>query len=807
MNSKELMQEFIRRAKSCQLAADVLGDGSTNAEIAVVAEAPGEREVALKMPLVGGSGKFLWEALRRIGVTRQQCYVTNVVKRQLYFGPDTKDKISANEFDAYANLVQWELEQLPNLKYVFLLGDYALRALTGEHGIERWRGSCVQRDGRWYIITNNPAHIIRSPSLEPIFALDIHKLKLVINGEYSIPHIEAQYDPSPDEAIQYIERMHDEKLPVAIDIETIGGETACVGLTNSVDTGMCINFRDRNSNRWNTREELDVRLSLSRMLSDNTIQLVAQNGVFDAGWLYFKDRIRIHHIWFDTLLAHHTLYPTLPHDLGFLTAQYTHHPYYKDEIQEWREGGNISTFWEYNVKDCCITLMVQQALHRELQQQKLADFFFNHVMRLQPHLVDLTACGVRVDVDMKERLNVTLKAELEQHEAAFYKAVATATGDETFKPNPSSPKQIGDLLFNRLRVLGKGSSTNRANRTFMLKHPRTSPEAKECILALNRYAEERKFLSTYINTTLDDDNRIRTEYKQSGTQSAPGRLSSSKTLWGSGMNMQNQPSRARPMYVADPGFVWFYFDLSQAEARVVAYEANIPKWKEQFERARRDGTYDCHRALAAEMYAMPYDDVPTADVIDGKFTLRYIAKRCRHGLNYRMMAERLAEVTGMSLADAERNWHLYHRTTPELRKWWRDLETEARTTKMLFNAMGRRLYFLGPITEDSLDALVAFKPQSLIGDKVCKVIYMAHDDPQWPRTARILINVHDSLSGLARPDDVMRCLQVCKRHAEEPLIIKSEPCIIPADCAVSEPDEFGVHRWSNLKKTKVYVDA
>ena len=67
----------------------------------------------------------------------------------------------------------------------------------------------------------------------------------------------------------------------------------------------------------------------------------------------------------------------------------------------------------------------------------------------------------------------------------------------------------------------------------------------------------------------------------------------------------------RSMYVADPGCVLLYFDLSQAEARVVAYRANIPKWKEQFEQARLDGKYDCHRALASEMFKMPYDQVPT----------------------------------------------------------------------------------------------------------------------------------------------------------------------------------------------------
>ena len=75
-------------------------------------------------------------------------------------------------------------------------------------------------------------------------------------------------------------------------------------------------------------------------------------------WLWYKDKIRVPHLWFDTMLAHHVLYPTLPHNLGFLTCQYTDNPYYKDEREVWSEGGDIETFWDYNGKDCCNTLAI-----------------------------------------------------------------------------------------------------------------------------------------------------------------------------------------------------------------------------------------------------------------------------------------------------------------------------------------------------------------------------------------------------------------------------------------------------------------
>lgn len=805
MKLSEIMQEYTRRARDRGLKIEVLGDGSPDAKIAIVAEAPGGMEVANKMPLVGPSGKYLWQAMSSIGVRRSDCYITNVVKYQLARGTDEEERISRNELDHWSELLRWELSCLSNCQYVLLLGGSALYAYTGHQGIDKWRGTCLEHEpGRWTVIANNPAHILRVPYLGAVFSQDIHKLKLCQEGKYRHPVIRPLIDPSPQEAHDWIDKMHDEDAPVSVDIETHANETACVGLGNSGDTGMCINFRDRTSNRYSTVVEMGIRRSLCRLFADPKVRIVAQNGIFDAGWMLYKDRIHIHRIWHDTLLAHHTLYPTLPHDLGFLTAQYTMHPYYKDERQSWKEGGDLRTYWEYNVKDVAITWYIHEALERELAEHGLSDFFHGHVMRLQPHLVLMTGNGVSIDREMKEELNVRIGADVERLRAAFIDSARQATGDHSIEPNPSSPKQLADLFFNRLRLVARGTSTARDNRDRMFQHGGTSEASKEVILALNRYAEAKKFHSTYVQTGIDPDGRYRSEFKQYGTRSAPGRLSSSTTLWGTGGNFQNQPPAARPMYVAPPGYEFFYFDLAQAEARVVAYEADIEQWKIQFERARVDGSYDAHRALASEMFKVAYPEVPTKDFTDDhKPTIRYVAKRCRHGLNYRMAWERLAEVTGLPLIEAQRIWMIYHRTTPELQRWWKALEDEVRQTKMLFNAYGRRLLFLGPLTEESLEALVAYKPQSLVGDHCTKVIYQSHDDPRWPSHSRILINVHDSLTGLAPIGRGIDCLRVCKEYAETPITIRGEQLIIPADLALSAPDEKGIHRWSNLRKTKM----
>ena len=548
----QLNRAFAERAAAAGLTIDCLADGDTTSDIAVVAEAPGPRETQLKLPLIGGSGKFLWDVLATFGIRRQHCYITNVVKKQLVDDVQAGKKgVSHGELSHWKALLDWELSQLPNCRYVLVLGDLALQAIVGDTGIDKWRGSVVGDATRTFVIANNPALIMRKPSLEPIFRLDISKLDMVRRGQWHEHNIRAIYDPTPQEAIQWCDKMIQEGKTVSFDIEVISNETACVGFANNAHEGMCINFRGRTHNRWSVADEIRVRRSIQRVLRHASVNLVAQNAGFDCGWLWYKDRIKTRPVWVDTLLAHHTLHPTWPHNLGFLTTQYTTHPFYKDEKDAWREGGDIGSFWEYNVKDVCITWEVARKLEKELQQQKLWPFFRNHVMKLQPHLVTATVLGNKIDTAMRDKLNTDFSAEVDRLANDFRLAARIATGDDTIDPNPNSPKQLGELLFTKLRLVGKNTSTDEANRNAMIENPRTSEEARRMLAILNEYKEQHKLLSTYIEASIDDDGRMRSDYKQFGTQYVPGRLSSSRTLWGSGMNLQNQPERLRGMFIAD----------------------------------------------------------------------------------------------------------------------------------------------------------------------------------------------------------------------------------------------------------------
>lgn len=830
----EINREIMLRCQQSGLDLDCGADGLFGAEIAIIGEAPGERERIMKMPLCGSSGKYLWDSLRKYGITRRQCYVTNVIKRQLLSvnQANAKERIGHGEVSHYTSILLWELNQLPNLKYIVCLGNYALSAITGLVGISNYRGSVFdtqlcsaydiadrgdegnKRDVK-VIVMYNPAFVLRDPKAELMFKFDCYRLNQVIQGTFEDYEIKAHINPTFDEAMAWIEKMETEGKPVGADIETSSGETICVGLANDPHEGMCIPFRSATANYWTVQQELSLLRVLDRLFSNPDVRFVTQNGMYDNSWMWYHNRLRITKVWFDTMLAHHTLYPSMPHSLGFLTTQYTTHPFYKDEGKIWKETGNINAEWEYNVKDCCIMLACQQGMLKELQDQKLDKFFFDHVMMLQPELINMTVLGVKVDQELKKQISEEMKIKVGKLKDEYFQMVAACTNDPEYRPNPNSPKQMAELFFKRLRLVGRGVATDKENRRRMRDHPRTPDDCRSLLLHVDKLAEETKFASTYAEMEIDEDGRVRSEYKQTGVRSAPGRLSSAQTGWGTGANLQNQPERAHNMFITDEGWEFNYFDLRQAEARVVGWRAVIPSWMEQFERARvdRDG-YDAHRALASQLFNVPLEEVPHEDTIDGKRTIRFTAKTCRHALNYGMMPDHLSQELECTYQYSEYLWNQYHKINPEIQDWWKWQLAQVQEKRCIYNAYGRRWLLQEKFdtnNRESLRPIIAFYPQSTIGDKVGRIIYQCHHDPDWPSdNARIALNIHDALIATNRCGYGSVVREIMKKYAEEPLLIEGmdgqiRELIIPCDLKTSQPDEKGVHRWSTLEKIKETV--
>lgn len=817
IDRETLTREFREHADNHGFSIDAFSDGPLNAEVVILGEGPGETEARKGQPFVGGSGTFLWDCLRKYGLHRANCYVTNVVKRQISLSRKGNERniVHRDELEQWIGLCKWELEQLPNVKIILCMGNFALECITGNIGILNWRGSVLSpytlpngRQGS-VVCTINPAYALRELKLEPIFQMDCNKLHRVQNGTFKPHNIEAIINPSFSQARKFIRDLTKSSETPALDVESINGETACIGLSNDPHVAMCINWRDGHSNRYSVSEETDLLLEIQKLCDSHKV--IAQNGQFDAYWLRLKDWLSITVGW-DILLGHHTLYPQLPHSLAFLTAQYTNHPFYKDEGKSWKEGGDIDDFWRYNCKDAALTKYIQVREFKELQQQGLLEFFQNHVMRATPHLISATVHGIAIDPEHKRRVANLVAEDVQRKLEEIYRIIHELLPNEPedYRPNIGSWQQMQVLYFKKLKLKGRGYSTDDDNRQHMMKDPGTNPVAKDLLTKIGSWAEENKFLGTYANARAGTDNRMRCEYRQFGVAKAPGRLSSAGLLTGEGLNLQNQPERAKEVYCSDPRTVFGYFDLSQAEARVVAVRARIVKWQEQFEQARIDGKFDCHRALAADMFKVPYDQVPFKDFDESnKPTIRYTAKRCRHGLNYRMERFRLSEVTNLPYHEAARAFAIYHRITPELEDWWKQAESDFRKHREVFNAFGRRHKVIQRIDDEVLKSIVAFYPQSTIGDKITRVWYQAEEDDKWPMDARVCLDVHDNLICMASPKTIKTALKILKRYAEEPILIqdawreKTIPLIVPAECKMSYPVTYEERKETD-KKSKNY---
>ena len=834
MNRRDLYNEFMAVCHQFGVVPDAFGNGNFDAEIAIVSETYGEaeRKSAVdpmnRVAFAGGSGALLWSHLRKkCGLERSMVWTTNVIKSQAHF-VNMSIITSTTEYDAWRQVLLWELRKLPNLKCILVLGSVALKALTGVTGIREWRGSVVDidlGDGKKILgfCTYNPAFTLKKkmnadgeiqlaePRNEIDFIRDMAKFSHVLVEGDKRPSRTFHLWPTKTDALDWIAYLHDyavtKRKPIAYDIEVQHRQIVCIGFSAQPLEGYCINWCHvegrKVHNQFDVEDELEIRLAIAKLVGDPKVSLVAQNGDYDRSLLWFLDRILTQPHWFDTMLAEHLLHPTGRIGLDHLASTYTWESYYKSDKTTFYDDPDV--FFRYNIKDACVTREVVAPQVAALTKKGLLKFFFGHTMRLQPHLQAAQVLGTNIDHAKLDAASNLLRDDMKEIQIKFDQLCSDAAG-EPVTINPLSRIQFGKFLKRLGVVFHHRTRTGRPQLDKTAKALISNTYAQDphipAILAAHAdYVKESTHYSNFVDMKLDDDGRFRAAYSEQGTREAPGRLSSEKTHWGTGRNAQNFPHRISWLFIAEPGYQVCYIDLEQAEARYVGWDANIEEWINDFEKARLNpGTFDCHRQLAALIYNVSYDEVPKEDHFpDGTPTKRFIGKRSRHGLNYRLGPDTFAEKNGLSLSVAQFVYAKYHRMYPELRRWWKRLEDEMRTNRVIYNSYGRPLYIEERLTTEALRSVVAFRPQSTIGDKMKRVWYMCHDDDDWPTGARIVRNVHDALYAIAPEKDAKTALSIMVRHAEEPINVGPFPMIIPAAPKLSVPDESGVHRFSTLK--------
>lgn len=755
----------------------VYGEGKKESKLWIIGECPGAQEEKTGRPFVGGAGRILDGILQEAGIERGDCYIDNVVRKRPPkndFGVYYQDK-GRHHPTVYLSKCQELLREMvaglrPNV--VVALGNEALSALLERKAIMKWRGSILGCRGVKVIPTIHPAMVMRQYEFKPISVLDFKRIK----EESLTPDFPRPYkdnfiiDPTYEQVIHYLNDVLPNKPTIAFDIETAENQIVCIGFGWSKEDAICIPIFFSNNSWWNKEEELAIIRAVKHLFSITNIKFIAQNAQFDM--IYLADRwgVEVKNLWMDTMVAFHCVYPELRKGLDFLSSIYTKRPYYKDMPGS---GGGPEILWRYNCLDTVVTWECAMKIREELNEFKTLEFYEKHSHRLIKPLIKMQRRGVRIDVNKREEIDKNLSKEEEELQERLNRVV----GHEL---NPNSPKQMKEFLYNELKLppqRHRKTEALTADVGAIEKLAKRFPSPVfDLILDVRKV---RKILSTYIRASLDEDKRMRCSYVITGTET--GRLSSRESVYGRGTNLQNIPRGdiVRSIFIPDEGKQFVNADLSQAEARVVAYLS-----KEERLQALFDKEGDVHTKNASMVFGKIAKDVTSEE--------RTLAKRLVHAANYGIGERTFARHVGTSENKARELLNQYYAIYPSIKLWHRQVEATLRSSRILRTPLGRARQFFGRWGPDLIREGLAYIPQSTVSDILNWGIIRSANamPPGW----ELVLQLHDAvLMQVPLDADPMHIWKFIKHYFEISIEIERERLKIPVDIKIGP-------NWSDLKK-------
>jgi len=782
----------------------VFGEGSPDAKVCLIGEAPGEEEARTGRPFIGRSGELLTKILSNIGLTRPDCYFTNVVKERppsnniskfISFG--THGKVTKTpEFDTYLNMLYRELYD--SKANVFVpLGRVPLYALTGLTSITKWRGSILSTQ-----LQDKTLKVV--PCIHPSAALRQHLYVYYIQHDLArakeesssplieLPQREIIVSPTYSQSLEYLTYCLGQ-TEIAFDIEVTHEEVSCISFAVSPWNVISIPFLEHGQHYFTLEQEMEIWKKITTVLEDKRLTKVGQNVGFDATFLHSRYGIRCRNLK-DSMVMQGVLYPDMPKGLGFLCSYYTREPYYKDDGKKWmRIGVSEEEFWIYNAKDSAICLECQHVLEKEAEDLHNTSTCETQTRLLGP-LIYMGRRGILTD---REGLK---KAAAEcREEEAFLKEKLTAICG--YELNPASPKQLATHFYINRKATPyykRGTNSLTTDEPALKRLSRKGFEEAKVILQIRHLAKLR---STYYEMSIDEDDRIRSSFNPVGTKT--GRLSSSKTIFGTGGNMQNLPPEMLRFLHPDPGHVLYNMDLGQAENRLVAYLGPEPNMISAFELGK-----DIHAQTAGLIFNKPIElisDEPRSSTLGGGlYSERFWGKKCNHSLNYDLGYKSFALLLEMNEAEARTLVNRYHMVYPGVRNYHSLIRAKLARGRLLDNPMGRKRLFLDRWGDSLFKEAYAWIPQSTVADIINQrgLNYIYYNQDLFA-PVDLLNQVHDSIV-FQIPFSVpwskhAECLLAIKRSLEQPLYWRGQTFVIPVDT------ELGVS-LSKDGKVKVNID-
>ncbi len=743
-------------------------------KLAIVGEAPGEHEAG-RTPFLGYAGKLLTSALKSAGVPREACYLTNVMQIRPpgndfshFYDDGPKRRVPTPALtEGYRRLIQ-ELDDVrPSV--IIPVGKEALQAVAQTKDQKNLRGTMIHRYNRRILPTYHPSYINRDYAKRPIFEMDLKKAYRQARFPF-VPKANINHEPSYSEIMAFLkERPSD----CSVDIETVDLVTRCIGIATSKYDAIVIPLSNTKGHSWSEGEETDILLALREFLLCPHIKKYLQNFPFDTSILEKELGLRIQNIVLDTMFAHHTLYSELPKSLDMLCSLYTDWPMYWDF--DVRSDAETQLYCGY---DCLVTYACAHLFRDDLKERGMYDFYHKTIHPVASTFTRMQDRGVLIDVTTRAEIDATVQSEME----ALLSRIQTHVG---FDLNPSSPKQLQELLYGRWRLPKQKNKEKRVTTDAdALKSLRNKfPEHFSLLSDIITFREKRVLLSTFVRAPLSATSRVHTSYNPAGT--VTGRASSSKTLAGLGGNLQNIPRGGfRRVFIADPGKLLVKADYKQAEYRVLIWKARIQR---VIKRLLEDPTFNIHMWNASEnIYRKPVSEVTKTEYSK--------AKNGVFGANYGIQALKVSRMYDMPLPDAKLILRRYHSAVPEIERVYQaEIREAVRSTRSLTNPLGWERLFFGRMDETLFRAAYSHYCQStvahLIDMALVELDSLGFD---------LLLQVHDEIVLQCSEFEVDAAARAITDAMAIPLKFEGvdEPLVIPIDIHVGpnwyETEEYKV---------------
>ncbi|MCD8260479.1 MAG: DNA polymerase I [Bacteroides sp.] len=430
------------------------------------------------------------------------------------------------------------------------------------------------------------------------------------------------------------------------------------------------------------REEAQKIVNTFKPLFENEeICKVGQNIKYDL--LILQDYgVELKGSMFDTMIAHYVLQPELRHGMDYLAEVYLNYGTIHIEELIGPRGKNQKNMRDlspadvylYACEDADVTLKLKNILEKELQQNGIEELFYQIEMPLVPVLANIERNGIRLDTEALKQTSQDLTARLQEIENEVYQLAG-----ETF--NIGSPKQVGEVLFEKLKIVEKARKTKSGQYTTS-EDVLESLKGKHPVVAkILEYRGLKKLLSTYVDSLPllinPKTGRIHTSLNQ--TVTATGRLSSSNP------NLQNIPIRdedgkeIRKAFIPDDGALFLSADYSQIELRIMAHLSQDKNMIDDFLSG-----HDIHAATAAKIYKIDIKDI-TKDI-------RRKAKTANFGIIYGISIFGLAERMGVDRKEAKELIDGYFETYPGVKKYMNTSIEEARKMGYVETIYQRKRY-------------------------------------------------------------------------------------------------------------------